>query len=92
MYSYSSEISLLDQNKCKNRYSNILTCIKKINFQIIFFKNYLFIFLFVIDDHSRVKLSSIDELNKKDDYSSYINANYVDVIILKFYLSFLFRN
>lgn len=65
---------------------------KKINFQIIFFKNYLFIFLFVIDDHSRVKLSSIDELNKKDDYSSYINANYVDVIILKFYLSFLFRN
>jgi protein tyrosine phosphatase len=81
MYSYSSEISLLDQNKCKNRYSNILTCIKKIKFSNYFIQNSLFIFRLVLDDHSRVKLSSVDELNKKDDYSSYINANYVDVII-----------
>lgn len=54
---------------------------KKNKFSNYFLQNYLFIFRLVLDDHSRVKLSSVDELNKKDDYSSYINANYVDVII-----------
>lgn len=60
---FSVDIAQIECNKSKNRYMDVLACMKLIfsYFDIIFFKS--------LDDHSRVKLST-DE---------YINANYVDV-------------
>lgn len=58
-------------NKPKNRYANIVAC--KI---YIFFLIYIYVYTkYFTDDHSRVKLEKI----QGDEYSDYINANFIDV-------------
>lgn len=74
MYSYSSDISLLDCNRCKNRYSNILTCKFDLKKFFMLNKSKLIIKFYSSDDHSRVKLSH----DERDETLGYINANYVD--------------
>ena len=72
----SSEHSMSEENKNKNRYLNIVACEywfrKRIcRKRVTFYR----ILLWISDDHSRVQLRPLPGQKKSTDY---INANYID--------------